>query len=229
MLTTGGLIPNISCLEKVASEQLVSLKAHVVEILTVKQVHTQRQENLKKQELIVADPTSWIKLVLWQEYVDSLEEDKTYILDSLRLKKFNNNRYLNTAKAEYFRLKETETFVDPLMQPHQPLYKTSTITARIVFGVLQATKQLCSLSCSKKVVSLLNGGLIQCTSCKLTQTLNSRNSHWYLRIMVKDTASPDKKLTVTPFHSQVEQLLAKMGLQLDLTSLSVQRTSLSLF
>ena len=57
-LTAVGVIPNIAALEKLALEQLVSIKAHVVEVSSVKQIITQSKICLKKQEVFVADPTN---------------------------------------------------------------------------------------------------------------------------------------------------------------------------
>ena len=99
LLTTTGLIPNISSLDKVASVQLISVKAHVLQLSSVKQIQTYNQGALKKQEVVLADPTNWIKLVLWQNNVSTLTAGTTYSLSNLRVKKFNNERYLNTAKA----------------------------------------------------------------------------------------------------------------------------------
>jgi hypothetical protein len=48
-LTAVGVIPNITALEKLALEQLVSIKAHVVEVSSVKQIITQSKICLKKQ------------------------------------------------------------------------------------------------------------------------------------------------------------------------------------
>ena len=147
LLTTTGLIPNISSLDKVASEQLISVKAHVLQLPSVKQIQTYNQGALKKQEVVLADPTNWIKLVLWQNNVSTLTEGTTYSLSNLRLKKFNNERYLNTAKAEEFKFEESEDFWEPLVQPDQPLYQEFTIPDCQVIGVVEATKTLCCVSC----------------------------------------------------------------------------------
>jgi hypothetical protein len=83
-----------------------------------------------------------------------LEEATTYILENLRVKKFNNDQYLNTPKDEEFKLKETEKFVDPLVQPDQPLFKESIIPICNVIGVMEVIKHPSCLKCSKKVTIL---------------------------------------------------------------------------
>ncbi len=203
LLTAGGLVPNISSLEKLAPERLVSVKAHVLHISSVKQVQLQNQGVLKKQEVVLEDPTSWIKLVLWENNVHSLEEATTYILENLRVQKFNNDQYLNTPKDEEIKFKETEKIVDPLVQPDQPLYEESIIPICNVIGVIEVIKHPSGLKCSKKVTILQNSALAHCTSskCKLTQMLESCDLKWSLRIMIQDAAPPQKKFTLTLFHS----------------------------
>ena len=48
-----GLIPNISSLQKVAGEQIVSLKAEVVELSGIKYLDTLHHGKLRKQEAIL--------------------------------------------------------------------------------------------------------------------------------------------------------------------------------
>ena len=216
-LSAVGIIPNISGLDKLALEQLVSIKAYVAEVSNVKQIIVHGKTPLKKQEVLIADPTSCIKLVLWGDYVNSLEQGKTYVLENLRLKKSYDEGYLNTAKGEEFKIKVTSEFEDYVVEPDQPLSMDSTIPKCKVVGVLEATKQMSCFSCSKKVVSFPNSSLVQCTVCKMSQVKSVCKSQWYLRIMVQDSVSnPEKKVTLTLFSMQVEELNAALDLQIDL-------------
>ena len=86
MCNADGLLENISSLQKEAAEQIVSIKAQVVQMSGWKTIHTQRYGSLKKQEIIIRDNTSSTKVVLWEEYVDCLEMNKTYLLSNLRVK-----------------------------------------------------------------------------------------------------------------------------------------------
>ena len=87
---------SIGGLYNVAAEQLVSLKAFVAEISPVKRITTRNGSSLRKQEVYITDTGSSIKLVLWEDYVDSLERNKTYKFQDLRQKVFKAERYLNT-------------------------------------------------------------------------------------------------------------------------------------
>ena len=61
----------ISSLQKVSLEQLISVHAKVVKLSAVKSLQTS-QGSLKKQEAVIVDETSSIKLVLWENHVDCL-------------------------------------------------------------------------------------------------------------------------------------------------------------
>ena len=206
------------------------MKAHVLQVSSVKQIQTHNQGALKKQEVVLADTTNWIKLDLWQKYVNTLTKGTTYTLENLRQKKFNNERYLNTAKVEEFKFEESENFSDSLVQPDQPLYQETTLPDCQVIGVTEATKTLCCVSCSKKCIFRPDSSLVQCTSnsCKLMQKVELCKSQWYLRIMVKDNAPPEKKFMLTLFHSQVQQLIDRMYLELDLASSTEEKVLIAI-
>ena len=76
-LTATGFV-TIAALEKLASEQLISVKAQVAKISGTKKLQTQYQGILTSQEVIIRDPTTSIKLILWQDNVNTLTIDKTY-------------------------------------------------------------------------------------------------------------------------------------------------------
>ncbi|CAB3983684.1 Hypothetical predicted protein [Paramuricea clavata] len=97
-----GLATNIPSLQHVASEQLLSVKGEVAKMSGVKVINTQRQGPLSKQEILIRDTTSSMKIVLWQDYANNtaLEICKTYTFTNLRLKATKYERYLNTSKSE---------------------------------------------------------------------------------------------------------------------------------
>ena len=78
-------------------------------------VQTQHQGTLKKQEAIISDTTGYIKVVLWENNVNTLEVNTAYNLKNLRVKSSNNEKYLNTPKGEDFVSTETTPFDHPCM------------------------------------------------------------------------------------------------------------------
>ena len=83
----------ISSVPNLASEQLISLKAKVLKISGVKFLST-RFGTLNKQDIITADTTAQIKLVLWSDQVNSLQQNKTYYLKNMRIQSTKYESYL---------------------------------------------------------------------------------------------------------------------------------------
>jgi hypothetical protein len=162
-LTQKSKITDISSLTKIAKEQLVS---------GVKTLVKHDNTELKKQELVIRDNKGSIELVLWNEYVDLLETNKTYILTNLRLKESKFGRYVNTPKSEKFSFEETTAFTEPLVAIEENVKEltTSTVMAKII-GVQSATRNLLCVSCHKKVIQKSGSKIGTCESqgCKLVQ------------------------------------------------------------
>ena len=73
------MVSSISTLNNVASGNLITIKAQVVNIAATKVVNMQYQRTLKKQEVLIRDPTSSIKVILWESYVNTFTLNSTYI------------------------------------------------------------------------------------------------------------------------------------------------------
>lgn len=58
-------LPSIASLQEVSTEQLVQIKAKVSNMSGIKQIESQYGQTLQKQEVILVDHTTSIKLILW--------------------------------------------------------------------------------------------------------------------------------------------------------------------
>ena len=54
---------------------------------------------VQNQEVAISDSTSSVKLILDFDYVNSLTEGKSYLLNYVHLNYFKNNVYLNTPQT----------------------------------------------------------------------------------------------------------------------------------
>lgn len=149
--STTSSLPSLASLQDVSSGQVVQGQAKVTNISGVKTLTTRYGHALQKQEVILVDHTTSMKLILWQEHCDKLENEKAYTLKNLRLEDSNNMRYLNTPRSEQFAFEEIPAFTQPLATVTTDMESLSQnkISARII-GVQSASK---SLSCAsyKKV------------------------------------------------------------------------------
>lgn len=149
------MVSSFSALNNVASEQLISTKAQVVNIAATKVVNTQYQGTLKKQEVLIRDPTSSIRVILWESYGDTLTLNSTYIFKNFKVKLYKNTkeRYLNTTKDVSFQANETSPFTQPLKDVNAELVSmvASTINGKII-GFLPINNSIGCISYRKKVV-----------------------------------------------------------------------------
>ncbi|CAB4011402.1 Hypothetical predicted protein [Paramuricea clavata] len=214
-LTASGIIP-ISSIANLAVEQLVSVKAEVAHLSGVKILQTQHQGTLKKQEVIIRDTTSSIKLTLWGNNVDTLALNDTYILKNLQVKSFNDTKFLNTAKGEECVHEESTPFEQACVSIDNITdFAEKTIFAKVL-GIHQVTRSLSCVSCNKKVVpNPDDDSLGACESCYLKQLTETCNVKWYLRILVQPLTEPNRKLHLTLFNQHVTELLALVNTDVD--------------
>ena len=209
----------ISALEKFGKDQLVNLKAEVTEISGTKKVNTQFQGQLTKQEVTIRDTTSYIRLVLWEQYVDTLKAGTTYMFNNLRLKVTNRDRYLNTAKTKTFLFDETTPFEQALVEVDKGhlVMTTSDVCGKIV-GVQSITKRSCCSSCGKSLQEIPGRKIVQCSNenCKLLQNIESCDTRWCVRVLFKNAQLPSTKIRLTIFNRNVEELLNIIGKPFDL-------------
>ena len=215
-----GLANTIASLNEVAPEQLISVKAEIAEVSGVKIVNTQHQGTLKKQEVLVRDTTSSMKVVLWEDNVEQLHKNKTYILKNLKVKVSNRERYLNTPKGDEFTATEAAAFKKPLVQVQEGLFDiaSSTISGKII-GIHQTNNTLSCVSCKKTVSPCPdhdNLGECQSPTCKLMQMVTSCGTQWYLRLLVQSSTNEAEKKRLTFFHQEVQRLMEILNVVLNL-------------
>ena len=78
-IITANDVTNIASLMSVTAEQIITLKAEGTHVTSVKHIISQHHGQLQKQEIMLRDPTGTIKLVLWEQYVNSLVVNTTYM------------------------------------------------------------------------------------------------------------------------------------------------------
>lgn len=220
-LTTTGMLKNISCCNDLASEQLVTLKAEVAQISGVKKIQTQHQGTLTKQEVILRDPTDFIKAVLWDSNVDTLTEEKTYIFKNFKIKVYKGDKYLNTPKNETFEANETTQFDHPLVEIDVNLGVTSTTITGKVIGVQEVVKTLCCVNCKKNVIPVPGDDLLgQCNGCNSMQVVDACEKKCSFRLLLQSTENPLEKRRLVFYNQEVQQLKDILGLSLDINTSS---------
>ena len=217
-LTSTGTAKTISSLNELAPEQVVTLKAEVAQVSSVKKIHTQYQGALKKQEVLLRDSTSSIKAILWECSVDALKANKTYILKNLKLKTSRCQRYLNTAKDEEFLATETTPFDQPLVEIDNVDLTSTTMSAKVI-GLQELTSTMSCIACKKTVTPCTDDDLLgECETCNLIQILDACSTQWYMHLLLQNTTNPTEKRRLVFYNQEVKQLLDILKLSLDLNT-----------
>ena len=79
----------------ISDTKRISMMVKVIDVEKVK-------PKLFKQDFMVANKTAYIRLTLWQEDIDKLQNGNSYLLQNLIVKSFNGSKYLNTPKSGLF-------------------------------------------------------------------------------------------------------------------------------
>ena len=66
---------NVGQLQQVATEQLVNIRGKIYR-LSAEKKQTSKSGTLSKQQGYLTDPSGFIKIILWEEYVNQVEEGK---------------------------------------------------------------------------------------------------------------------------------------------------------
>ena len=207
--------------------------APVVSVSAVKKI-TLPQSNditkLSKQEVVIRHTTASIRVVLWGDYVNTVERQVTYLFKHLRVKGTKFEKYLNTPKTNPFTLEECEEFQQPLVEVNDELITSKTISATSL-GIQDATRVNSCVSCQKPVIQKNQSsplGVCQPQSCHLTQPLSKCDVKWTLKVRVLTTALPSNKLLLTMSHDAVEDLVLAINPVLNLSNISEDELIISI-
>ena len=197
---------NISVAKTVRVGQHVSVKAKVANLAEVKKDNSGR---FNMVHAVLVDPSSSIKLILWESFVNSVQAGNTYLFQNLTVRKdkFTDEMYLNTAQSGTT-IKITDDFKERLaVAPQAPEeYLTTTANGEIV-AVETVTKYLSCYKCSKKLEPT-SSSIIECQNCHLTQKASSTKMHWYALLFFKTIDDKEYKLTV--FDTALPQAITKL-------------------
>ena len=194
---------SIGSLKKVAPNQTVTIKGKVVSLYGRKKISG---KNLSKQEGMIADSSDTIKVVLWESFIDSVEEGKTYEFINFTYKVDKYGIYIGSSRNGSC-VKEVEGVEGPVAEcvvDERELAEREIECT--VLGVSDATKYYSCRNCKKKIES--DGKLGHC-SCGMSQKISAANIQWVVKLFVEE--SEGKAFHLTAFHAAVRQLMAKCG------------------
>lgn len=116
--------------------------------------------------------------------MDTLQLNKTYALNNVRVKFTKYKHYLNSPKNEEMNATEVTPYTVPLVEYEDEVGTSSTVNG-IILGVQQTSKSLCCSSCQKRTVNITTTDKAVCQSCNLIQLPTTCKANWALRVLLK--------------------------------------------
>ena len=191
---------NVSNATTVCPGQEITLKAKVAHIYPAKTVG---KDNVMMQNAVVMDPTGTIKLTLWENYTNTVNQGSTYIFKNLSVRndKFTSELYLNTLNSS------TTIESAPEFQEILPVtvLESQTVDVEII-GVQKVQSYTACFKCNKRVDNSRHQSIIQCSSCHFKQKQNLAPKHWFVQLLVEVKNSSATKLTLTLFENTIHQI-----------------------
>eukprot|EP00794_Sanderia_malayensis_P002190 gene2190-2493_t len=197
---------NIGKLTEIALEQIITLKAKAFNVQKPVHIQTQRGTSLTKQEALLIDPHGTVKIILWEDDIDTIEDGGTYMFKNLRVKKnkLTGEIYVNPAKA-FSKISRAEEFPPDTLKPPQSLpseLTTLSVNGEIV-GVQKCSLNFCCLKCNKPLQQCKQK-LLTCSHCNLKQKAAKCKKSWYVNALFNDG---EKNLTLNFYHEMVMKVL----------------------
>ena len=130
-------------------------------------------------------------MFLYGEYVDCLEQGKSYLFKNLRLRIVNNKVFLNTPKAKKFIYEETKEIPNLVGISDQTDRTQTSMIGKIVGVSVIIQSHYCSV-CGKK--GLLKYKIFCCKSCEIKVSCREVTSMWSLKLAVRDVSTNQQHL-----------------------------------
>jgi hypothetical protein len=196
----------IKVVKSMAPGQLVSVKAKVMNLSGEKFVKTVQYGPLRKTIATLLDPSGSISVTFWEDFVDSVENDKTYLFTNLKTKTDGSGELCVNNPKEGFEVKEVDDFSEVLPDVEPSLLDVATKDINVsIIGVKCLNSYDTCTSCGGKVENC--GAVVKClqASCKLSQRANLENRRWFARLLVQDIVTKEK-LYLSVFHNELAHI-----------------------
>ena len=214
--TSNSGVIDIINLSKLAPEQLVSVKGQIIKVSSIKKVILSTN-SISKQEIEIADPTSTIKVVLWEkDCSQSYQQGETYLFQNFRLKVREKIRYLNSPKFGGSAVVVAEAYDKEVSKSNGDGFVNREEVVEL-FEIENITKYYSCTKCRRKIDDE-DDTVLQC-SCGNTMKKQKKksmkqnvSSSWMLKLnCVRET--DDEVLRLTMFTFCLKKLLPGVNLE----------------
>jgi len=190
---------SISEIDDISDFQSISVKAKVM-LIGESEVVNVRGKPLTKIDYIIADSTKSIKLLAWENKV-VLEADKSYHIEGISVRSFNDEKYLTTTKYTSIHP------IEELVAVNDGQCDYGNVVVGSVLGVSVSHYKICL--CNTKIQVDDNTTTVKCNKCKLTVFANALLDSSVTKLIIKDFSS--QMHTYTALNTTMDTFLHKVA------------------
>ena len=207
--TSASDLVKISTIQKDSPGQLINVRAKVAKALPSKVVALDNGSKLTKQDVILQDDTSSIRLVLWGSLAGSVTEGETYVFHHVKVRKDKFSEvYINSVKTGNTKIEHSDAFKEKLAEIETTLTTSIVNLNATILGVSNFTKCPACRDCNKKVSVTKNGKMAKCNFCNLLQKTETCRNNYYLKLFLADERNPSETVDLSVFHHRAKKLEA---------------------
>ena len=163
-----------------------------------------------KQDMTVSDSTATARLTLWEEKVNSMDEDISYSLQNVVVRQYRGKKYLSLGKtgSTIEEIKDIGEVVDYNIDSDIEDAGRELRNATII-GVVSLTSYVSCLGCKARVEST-SPPLGRCTKCSMMQRMDKCNEQLSAKVVIEQQVRTDFQHNTT--YSVFGNLLYRMCL-----------------
>ena len=205
--------PKIYALDEVEGlsaeqNQRITVVGKIVSVGESAPIKTAQHKELVKQECLIADANSVLRLVLWEENVGTLKVGCSYMLKHLNVKVFDHVKYLSYSDKVVVEEVEDIGVTVQVDEGEQLSTHERQIEGEVVAGV-SSEEYISCMMCSGKVTISTTSALIgKCSKFAAVLKLNKCQKLKTAKIVVE--GADEKRVTLTAFNQIIDSIISNV-------------------
>ena len=183
--------------------ETVGLKVKIMTKSEDKETVVHGNKTRYKTDAIVADETSSVKLVLWENTIDKIETGKSYQIENCKIRIFDDCKFINTNEITKITQIADITNVNldtPDLQDH--------IITGLCLGIDIKRSTSC-IFCNKTLQqSQLSGPTVKCPNCQITMLISTLKTKLVCELLMQ---VGDKISSYTAFNDAIQSFCINRG------------------
>ena len=193
--------------------QRVVVNVKVLEVDAVEEVTKKGSwRSLDKQEVLVADHSEVIRVVLWEKDVNRMEKGKSYCLHSVNTRTYQDRVYLSVSDCTSIKeIADIGEVAEPDCEEERS--RSTAVGENFIGNIVSVTSvdvyKSC-MACSGKVVINSSGDLACCTKCNAMQRAATGCVDAMVARVMLQSIEGNERRKVTIFHNILSKIIVDL-------------------